>query len=77
MDAAGEAERKSVPHHHTPGLEYASAITDPHTPSKIKILNKVQNHAVRFVTDNLRTRYTPETEHVSVSGLIDRRYESY
>ena len=60
-----------------PGLEYASAITDPHTPSKIKILNKVQNHAVRFVTDNLRTRYTPETEHVSVSGLIDRRYESY
>ena len=55
-----------------PGLEYASAITDPHTPSEIKTLNKVPRHAARFVTNNPRTRYTPETEQVSVSGHIER-----
>ena len=55
-----------------PGLEYASAITDPHSPGEIKTLNKVQCQAARYVTNNPRTRYTPETEQVSVSGLIDR-----
>ena len=55
-----------------PGLEYASAITDPHAPGEIKTLDKVQRHAARFVTNNPRTRYTPDMEQVSVSGLIDR-----
>ena len=55
-----------------PGLEYACSITDPYRPGEIKTLDKVQRHAARFVTNNPRTRYNPETEPVSVDRLLDR-----
>ena len=54
-----------------PGLEYASSITDPYLAKDIKKLESVQRHAARFVTNNPRHKYNPETERVSVTSLIN------
>ena len=54
-----------------PGVEYASSITDPYLQKDVKKLEGVQRHAARFMTNNPRYCFNPETDHhVSVSALI-------
>ena len=55
-----------------PGLEYASSTTDPYLNRDIKQLEGEQRHAARFVSNNPHTRFCPETDHVSVTSLIDK-----
>ena len=54
-----------------PGLEYACSITDPYLNRDIRKLEGVQRHAARFVTNNPHNRFSPESDQVSVSSLID------
>ena len=39
-----------------PTLEYGSAVWDPHQQTDIRLLEKVQRRAARYVTNNYRDR---------------------